>query len=825
MEKILAIDDDPEILEIISASLKKYIPGCIVMTTQSGDEGIEKAKTEQPDTILLDINMPDMNGFEVCKKLKADEETKHIPIIILTGMQADVKSRIKGLNLGADAFLSKPIGGAELVSQVKVMLRIRRTEEFLRREKGFLEDLVLERTKALAWEASVNEAIAELSGALISSLSIETISLLVLDKAKKLTGSMHGYAAYIDPATGYLTARRDIRDDCHDENKNFIFKEFKGLWGWVLKNRKPLLTNAPAKDPRSSGTLPGHIQIRRFLSVPAQIDEKLAGQISVANSESDYTENDLRLVERLSVLYAIAIHRRHAEKKLVKAREDAEAASRAKSQFLANLSHEIRTPMNGVIGMLDLAIDTKLNAKQREYLSLAKYSADSLLHLLNEMLDLSRIEAGKLEISRVRFNLSSLIKSAMAPVKLQAEEKGLNLRYEILSDVPDLLGDPDRLRQIIVNILRNAVKFTEKGGIFIQVKQKNNGVSPDPHASRFTLQFSISDTGIGIPKDKCDSIFDPFFQVDGSVRRSYEGIGLGLSICRQLTELMGGCIEVKSEVGKGSVFSFTVAFNLQGELSEFQASETPKASDISATPPNVPRDKIRILVVEDHWVSRKAVRNFLSADGYKVITASNGKMALEALECMRFNLVLMDIQMPGMDGIEATKAIRNSEGGMRNKEGAKFRIPIIALTAHAFKEDRKRCLEAGMDDYVTKPIKRVSLLKVVEKFIPEAASCKASDAEFGMKNINHSACDSFLDQTATHIRELKGAISSGDESLMEYHARKLKDMASDSGAYRIGDEIFRLQLAVRKGDTVKCGLLLERVEKAFDKLKVLLSDQ
>ncbi|WP_340104065.1 response regulator [Rhodohalobacter sp. 8-1] len=408
-----------------------------------------------------------------------------------------------------------------------------------------------------------------------------------------------------------------------------------------------------------------------------------------------YTDNlEIEVKERTQELESLV-------KEYKRMKDKAERATAIKSAFLATMSHEIRTPMNGVMGMNSLLLETELDGKQRKLSEMVKKSADSLLRVVNDILDFSKMEAGKMDIEIVPFKPEEIVSDVIQTISFQSKAKGLNIDYSIDNGVPDsLMGDPTRLKQLLLNFGSNAVKFTEEGSVIIHVSLMGK------RGKENLVKFSVEDTGTGIPKDKIDGIFDPFKQADASTTRKFGGTGLGLTICRQLVDLMKGTVGVESEPGKGSNFWFEVPLEMEANESHAESHSESDAIDGK----EFPLKEMKVLVADDDKMSQLVVQKFLEKEGISAEVVETGAEAIEALKQRSYSVVLMDVQMPDMGGLEATEIIRE----MEEKTGQ--RIPIIILTASAMVEDRDNSIDAGADDFITKPIDKSRLINALNKY-------------------------------------------------------------------------------------------------------------
>ena len=787
---VLVVDDNAAKRLALRAVLLPL--GYSIVEAESGLAALRLLMVQEFAVILLDVRMPVMGGFETAAHIRLRRQSEMTPIIFITAHGGDeiVTDRFAE---GAVDFLFAPVQPDELRAKV-----------------SFFANLFL-RAQELAERAREVQATADQLRLLTDAAPIGIFQ----------TDAENRYV-YTNPQWTQITGIPQVEA---------IGRRFDTI---VSADQR----NGIAAELTSGVGSRTELSHRFDISVPNSAPRTvLVNTRSMLHSDGE-TQG---WVGTLADITAEA----GAEAAMSAARDEATKASKLKSDFLANMSHEIRTPMNGVIGMTDLLLETDLGAVQRDYAQTVRNSSEALLTIINDILDYSKVEAGMLEIEDVEFDVRSVVGDVTDLLAGSAQAKGLDLVVRLDSAVPALVsGDPGRLRQVLTNLIGNAVKFTRDGEIVLRV------TPAEVPGDDTVVRFEVSDTGDGMTEENLSLIFAPFVQADTSTSRRYAGTGLGLAISSQLVALMGGEIGASSRLGIGSTFWFTICVHtvatsepdlrtLGGDAST-AVSATVSMPVHPANPVGAPMG--RLLLAEDNLINQKVAVAMLSGAGYQVDTVLDGAAAVLAAAAHAYDVILMDCQMPDLNGYEATAAIRAQEGADRH-------TPIVALTAGARQEDRELCLAAGMDGYLAKPISKDALLALVARSMNKGVASISSPSRVGHTSaaefaIDHAEfdelrllaeatehdfvadlIDQFVEQTDLLLRDLREASSNGDASAVGHIAQSIKGSGAQLGGRRLALSCDRLEQKASTGGLAHSPDDLAQVERDYAELRHALTEQ
>ncbi|RXZ81532.1 response regulator [Paenibacillaceae bacterium] len=686
---ILLVDDNPDNLLALEAVLEDR--NYNLVKCLSGEEALRSLLKDDYAVIVLDVQMPGMDGFETAKLIKAREKTREIPIIFVSATSKESEHFYTGYSVGAIDYMLKPfvpqIMRSKIEGFVNLFVSSRKLQiqtELLHQKTRELEKMNKELMRT-AYKLSKTEAQARV----IRETSIDTM----------ITFDNDGKILTVNPA---LERMFDYQEE------EVIGQPITLLVSCFANDYVKASVNGSTADGAGNGKL---IQITARRKDGSPFDAEIQLGMAMVDEEQIYACTIADITER-----------KRFEKELLAAKESAEIAARAKTEFLAMVSHEIRTPMNGVIGMTTLLLETELSDEQREYTEIISKSGEALLSVINDILDYSKIESGKMELEEVPFQLSACIGETFDLFTVKTTKKQLEMTCSIDPLLPAYVeGDVTKLRQVLINLVGNAVKFTNEGSIEVIVSLKAD------YGSEIVVEIAVLDTGVGIPADKLPLLFQPFSQLDSSMTRKYGGTGLGLAICKNLLELMDGSIRVDTNREKGAAFIFTVTLKPHRLSPQPDVDREPEDDDYPAYPfsfsallgedeqaaaaenNELQRSEYNILVAEDNEINRTLALRLLDKLGLQADVAGTGKEALELALQNRYDLILMDIQMPAMDGREAAKEIMDALPEAEQPV-------IIAMTANVLAGDRDKCLDAGMTDFISKPIRFDMLKNVMQRY-------------------------------------------------------------------------------------------------------------
>lgn len=941
--------------------------GFAVSVAHDGGNALSMVRSAEnlPDVIISDIVMPDMDGFSLCKALRTEARMRRVPVIMLTAL-SEPEHIVRGLECGANAFITKPCDESLLLAKIVYLLenpvpegeeqpfdvRIGDGVHTIRAPRRQMFDLLLSTYESSAAQSAsldrANRALRDQERLLRGVLMSLPNDVAVLDTSGNIVASNvtsersegcfsrilrggRNFLSELDelirqqgddgeqPGPGNLEAGvREVLDGrvgrfslehpgwsraCPAETRSWLRTECVTLSGGEAGAVVSLVDLSDVKQAERELRRQGHLMStvlettpdliilkdsdllyqsvnQAFLRYVGKEERQIVGRsvhdVFEMPHARDFAEADTYVLttgEELvkdevvpgaeenrwfqvarrpvrddegNIIGLVSSHRDITQRKamedqLQEARREAEAANRSKSEFLATMSHEIRTPMNGILGVTDLVLSSDLSQDQRHYMNMVRQSAESLLSLLNDILDFSKIEAGRLDLQPAPFNLRQMLETTVRTFRVQAEEKGLELSAVIENSLPEYVrGDSSRVRQVVANLVSNAVKFTEKGRVVVRVGSAGDSIHESSAEETFRLLFSVEDSGIGIQFEDQKILFQSFTQLGARNIRRGDGSGLGLAISRKLVEMMGGSITLTSQPGVGSTFEFILPFG-RVEPAEVRDAVTPGADAVGLTgDEGVPAEwSLKILLAEDNMVNRVFAVKLMERQGHRVRAVENGREALAALEEESFDLILMDVQMPDMDGLEATQAIRAHSGDKFCPD-----IPIVATTAHAMKGDRERFLEVGMSAYVSKPLNAERLndaIYAVMKGRGRISADAVCNHEPASKSVSSDSRD-ILDSESSLVRlkgdreflavlyrtfgeEIEGrrtkfseALAAGETEAVAKMAHSLKGAAATIDAAEVREAALAVEMAAREGNLEQARNHYRNLELSLERL-------